>query len=257
MTAKFDWTTIAATFGLGGYEVSAELSDSSALLALIALTQMQHDYVWQNYSDFDDVETAIDLAIAEIMTGIGPVSADTKIAEAVAITDCAYLEIDDFETGDYQSFELWLTGLQTDENGAWIDHVDVQINEDTTAANYFSMCVFEDVDTYLRYEHIGNFAGIRLYWTAATKQTADASIGHAKLRLYAPQSDDWKTLEWNGTMNYMTAGNMVKTKGTGVWGSTSPITSIKILPGTGSNFTIDPGESDEPSELRMTLYGLG
>lgn len=256
MTGKFDWSTFEEMFDMGGYAVNAALTDRAAFLALIGLNQLQSEYLWQNYDDFDDVETAIDDAIAQIMNGNLTGGSMIKIAEKVVTADTSAPFVASFESGTYHAFELWVEGLKSSENSVFVEDVIMQFNLDTVAANYNSLSIFEDVDTYLRYEHIGNYAGIRMYWSTSTIMADDDANGHFKMRFYAPQGDDIKYMTWQGTASNLTAGQMVILHGQGIWNSENPITSIKIFPRLGANFVVNPDDPDEPSELRMTLYGL-
>jgi len=240
------------------------LSATSEAIILCAGVWLSNLNNWKgdDYELTEDEIDIIDYFVAElesdVMTAIGEnVSAFEKIAEEIITEDAENVEITGFEDGEFQAYELWISGLQTDYTGNYVDHIDIQINEDERTSVYFSLSIFENSASYVRYEHIANVAGLRLYWAASSSQTSDASVGHVKIRFYAPQSDDYKTIEWSGTANDMTAGKMIKTKGTGNWGNEDAIESIKISPVLGTTFKVDPGEHTRPSELKMTLYGLG
>lgn len=72
-TGKQDWSKILAMFTLGGYNNRVELSDSSALLSLVGLTLLEPEHAWVDFSDSDDIEAALSLAIAEITAWSGMV----------------------------------------------------------------------------------------------------------------------------------------------------------------------------------------
>lgn len=70
MTAKLSFAKIKTMYTLGGYDVSAELSNSSALLALVALTELQSEYAWSDYGDGFEIQDALALALYEVMTNM-------------------------------------------------------------------------------------------------------------------------------------------------------------------------------------------
>ena len=97
MTGKFDWETFQEIYDMGGFQVRADLTDRSAFLSLVALTYMQSEYLWQNYDDFDDVETAIDDAIAQIMDGpsnLDKVQVTNSGNQTIATATGTYLDFD-------------------------------------------------------------------------------------------------------------------------------------------------------------------
>ncbi len=257
MTAKYDWPTIEATFDLGGYGGSVVLSDSTALLALIALTTLQPSFMWQGYDDFDDVETVVDKAIAELMGGSAEVSDYTKIAEAVATADCADLEIDNFDSGAYHTYKLVIQGLKTDDTGTFVDHLGIEINDDDAAAHYYGYARYEDIDSYVRYEHRATVGYFYCDWFCSTTSGNSAAIGHAEFTIFDPQGDDFKTIEGRSVVNEFSAGLLTNLYMNGVFASEGEIEKIRIFPVLGTEFKIDPASSSYPSELRMTLYGLG
>ncbi len=257
MTARYDWATIEATFDLGGYGGSVVLSDSTALLALIALTTLQPSFMWQGYDDFDDVETVVDLAIAELMGGTAEMGDYVKIAESVAIEDVASLTIDGFDTGTFHTFKLIIQGLKSDENTVFVDHLGMEFNDDDEQNHYSTFARYEDIDTYQRYEYLFTQDFFHCDWFCSSAFGQQAAIGHAEFTIFDPQGDDFKTVEGRSFVDNMTTGLIVNLIMNGVFHSEGEVTKIRIFPVNGTEFKIDPDTAAYPSELRMTLYGLG
>lgn len=256
MTGKLDWTEIEDMFTLGGYEISAGLSNSSALLALIALSRIQRSFEWVDYSESDDIEAAIALAICELTTGISGGGDMIKIAEEVAIEDVASLTIDSFDAGTFYSYLLHIHGLKTDSAVAHIDHVNMQLNGKTANNDYDSFGYIMEKGVYLDYENIQAYPGIPLVWAASTTLSYAPGIGDCQVVFADPQGDDFMRCSYTATSFANTAVKNVMTRGNGVCMYAGPLTSVKISPNDGSLFKIDPANASYPSELRMSLYGL-
>jgi hypothetical protein len=255
-----DIQALAASGAYGGHRL---LSGATAALVLCSGVWLSELDNWQGadieltQAEIDDIQAIVAELEYETMTeSESAVGHYTKIAENIITEDVALVSLDDFDSGDFQSYELWITGLKTNYNISWIDHVQVQLNDDDTSADYDTLSIFEDVDSYARYENIGTFPGIEMYWAASTIYRTGAAIGHVKMLLYAPQGDDHKTVEWEGTASDYLAGRLIRTKGVGIYKSEDPIIKLEISPVEGSLFVVDPDNPDKPSELRMTLYGL-
>lgn len=257
MTAKYDWATLETMFDLGGYAVGAALTDRAALLALVALTEMRPEHEWQGYDDFDDVETAVDDAIAQIMDGVSGEGDMIKIAEAVATEDCADLTIDDLGTDAYSYYVLMISGLRSDRNYAF-DHVLMQLSGSDTVSDYYQEDEVIYGTTKTATEGIGSLAGIKLRRCCAGALAAGSAFAAATITMYNPQSAaDKKVLQWDAVLGEQSTGRITRMLGTGFFKGRDEIDEIKILPENGTEFKIDSVDDDLPSELRMTLYGLG
>ncbi len=256
MMGKYDWETIEAVFNLGGFAVNAVLDDSAAFLALLGLTSMQIEMLWQNYDDFDYVETAIDDAIARIMMGSSGGGDMIKIADNVAIEDVASLTIDNFDSGTFCTYKLIIQGLKTDYTGNWVDNVKMTINGVTTPDGYNSFGFASWLSGYGKIEKIGNYAGMYLLYAAASDQVSGQAIADLELMFFDPQGDDYKRCSYLGQTFGFIAVKQLITRGVCVYESGAVISSIKIEPDLGTTFLVDPATTGNPSELRMTLYGL-
>ena len=254
MTGKFDWSTIEDTFSLGGYSGSAVLSNSTALLALIALDAMQPDYLWQNFEDFDDVETAIDLAIAEIMVGGSSGGDMIQIAETVVTTDSSEVYVDDFLSGDYIAFKLIIQGMLSNYASNWPDHVEVEYNDAQSNGAYSSFGRFFYNGTPVNYQNLVDYPANLLYWASAAA-SQDAGIwGHSEVTIFMPQIVGYKTYNSVSVQAGYVNPHLSNTIGSGGIFIVQALTKILIRPYYGTSFLA--GGGNEPSELRMTLYGL-
>ena len=182
MTGRLDWAKILAMFTLGGYTNSAVLSDGTALLALTGLTLMQESWLWEDYTDADDIQEAIALAIDEIVNGTAGNGDMIKIAEVVAVADCASLTIDNFDAGTFRAYELAIQGLKTNSAASFADHVKMILNGETTVTDYDTFGTAFWMAAHTSYENIGNYAGIALIWAASTTLVTGQSIGDCKVR---------------------------------------------------------------------------
>jgi len=256
MTGRLDWAKILAMFTLGGYTNSAVLSDGTALLALTGLTLMQESWLWEDYTDADDIQEAIALAIDEIVNGTAGNGDMIKIAEVVAVADCASLTIDNFDAGTFRAYELHIQGLKSNYAGNWADHVKLTINSETTATDYNCFGRFYTNSGQLQYENIGTYAGIALVWAAPTSVADDQAIGDVRIHFPDPQGDDYKRCNYQASGFADVASRIYWSDGVGFLEKTDMITEIMIELNSGTSFLIDPASATDPSELRMTLYGL-
>lgn len=243
-------------FNLGGYAVSAELSDSSALLALVALMQIKQAWVWDDYTDSDDIDAAVDLAICEIMTGAESVGDYTKIAEAVATADVASLTLDNFDSGAFHTYKLIIQGLKTNDTSNWVDHCAIELNDDDTAVHYSTFVRYEVLAQYQRYEYLGTLAYFKGMFFCSSAISNPAAIGHAELTFYDPQGDDYKSIRGESFVNNFASGVLINTTMQGLFLNEGEITKIRLFPVEGSQFLVNPASASRPSELRATLYGL-
>ncbi len=255
MMAKLDWSAIESSIALGGYEVSAVLSDSTALLALVALNLISAKYMWDGYTDFDDVETAVDTAISEIMNGSSAMGDCVLIAEAVATSDVASLTLDDFDAGDFASYELVISGMKSNFTGNTVDHVIMQLNGNSTPGSYNSYARLSYITNYPSYAFIGTKPGLVLLWGAATSLDSDESLGDCRVFLPDPQGDDMKRCNYRGDIFGFSDSKMYIKVGVGVFLNTAVIEEITILPDAGTLFKVSNASSLYPSKLRMALYG--
>lgn len=255
MTARYDWSEVEESFGLGGYAVNAVLSNSTALLALMALTTMRPKYRWCGYDDFDDIETAIDTAISQIMNGSSPVGGNMiKIAESSINSDTGAIYVDGFDSGDWVAFELIIQGMLSNYASNYPDHVEVEFNNVQSNSAYSSYGRFFYNGSPVNYENILNYPANIMYWGAAAAQASDNIWGHAKLTIYNPLVTGHKTFVYTSTQAGFTANKLHYTSGScGVFVA-QPITKILIRPYYGTSWLA--GGSLEPDKLTMTLYGL-
>ena len=256
MMARLDWSTIEDMFTLGGYNLSAVLSDSTALLAHIALSCIESQYMWDDYSDSDDIQAMIAKAIYEITNPVSGGGDMIKIAEAVAVEDVASLTINSFDAGTYYSYILHIHGLKTNSAAAHIDHVKMQLNSKTANNDYDSFGYIMEKGVYLDYENIQAYPGIPLVWAASTTLSYAPGIGDCQVVFPDPQGDDYMRCSYSAQSFANIAVKNVMTRGNGVCMYSGPLTSVKIMPDAGALFKIDPANAAYPSELRMTMYGL-
>lgn len=256
MTGRLDWSTIEATFDLGGYSVDAALTDGAAFLAILGLTLLQNEYLWQDYVDFDDVETAIDDAIDQIMNGSLAGGDMIKIAEVVSVEDIASLKIDNFDVGIFRTYKLIIQGMKSDYDTVYVDHLLIQLNEDDATEHYDDLVLWENKTQYVRYEHLTTKAGFHMEYAISTTKSEVAALSMMEMTLFDPQGDDFKHVLASGMVGGTNSGALTFTRLQGTYNSEDTITSIEIFPVLGTEFKVDPDSSIAPSELRMTLYGL-
>lgn len=264
MVKSLDLAQITALADSGAYGGNRVLSPTSSATILCAGVWLSDLGNWQGAGydlteeEIDEIEELVAELQFEIMTeGEAAVSSYTKIAETVITSPAASVAIDNFDSGDFQAYELWVSGLKGNGGVIWIEDVKLRFNEDDTAANYFTFGQYQDIATQTQYQAVANYSGFRLFWVSSTAQGVASAIGHFKLRVYAPQVDDNKYIEYRGTSSYPGTNYGVMLKGTGIWSGSDDVEHMEIFPDVSSLFDVDPGESDAPSELRMTLYGLG
>jgi hypothetical protein len=152
-------------------------------------------------------------------------------------------------------WRLVVSGLETDKAASYFDGVLVQFNSDTTAANYDNSYLQGAADAGATADYVGANAGILLPGGAAGVN-ADAGIsGMIEMTIYQPQSaSDKKHVSFRYELPAMTNNEYVTGSGSGVWETTDAITSITILPQSGTTFEV--GNANEPTRLSMRLYPL-
>ncbi len=73
-------------YTLGGYNGSAVLSDSTALLALVGLTVLGYEEEWLDWDDGYEIQEALSLALYEVMTTMPATFAVGQIITSVSTT---------------------------------------------------------------------------------------------------------------------------------------------------------------------------
>jgi hypothetical protein len=183
-----------------------------------------------------------------------------KLAEASATSDVASLSISSFvaDNRTFRMYELVIVGLESDRAAVVTDNLLIQVNGDTTAANYNVMTVGFRVGLTTAQETLGTVAGFRLIQAiSAAGATTSGIFGNTNVFFYNPENTgDKKHMQWQGGIATETATQGYVNFGTGHWETTgSAITSFTILPEFGTTFLIDPATAAEPDELRIELYG--
>lgn len=245
------------------YGGTRELTSESAVL-LISAASLLYDYrLWQGASytltddEMDDIAAMVAQAEYDLLEGgESPVSDYVKIAEAVATSDCSDLEIDNFESGTFHTYELLIQGMKSNFATNWIDSVDMVINDDTTVTNYNSFGRWFVGSGRYTFEHIGDHAGYFVPFLAATSQLYGQSVGHCKATFFDPQGDDYKIVDMFGSVIGFVNGKSLTGQMSGMYENSDGVAKIRIAPTLGSLFKVDPASNYYPSELRMTLYGL-
>ncbi len=253
MTGKLDWSTIEDTFDLGGYSVDAALTDSAAFLAILGLTLLQPEYLWQDYEDFDDVETAIDDAIAQIMNGSLEGGEMQKLEEKVYTSDIAEPYLDDFELIDWRRFKLVVQGMRTNYASNWPDTVEVEYNGITSNNAYSSFNQFEYKGGQTKYEQIQNYPANLCYWVAAAELADDDMYGTMELDIYNPRIVGAKQARMVGGVMGISANKISFTLAQHGIFAAQKLFKILLRPLNGTSFVV--GDTEEPQELRLTLYG--
>lgn len=252
---------LAASGAYGGFR---DLSPETAVTILSAGVWLSNLTNWQGVGDeltpleIDEIEALVAELEFETMTEEGaPVGSYIKIAEAVAVEDIASLTVDDFDSGVFHSYELVIHGMKSNSVATWVDHVKMTMNGGVAATDYdfYGRLFYNAVN--IDYENIGTFAGIPLLWAASTSTVSGQSIGDCRVFFPDPQGDDFKRCNYRADVFGFATQRIIYTEGVGVWENESTLSSIKIEPNEGTLFKIDPDSNFFPSELRMTLYGLG
>ncbi|GAI34773.1 unnamed protein product, partial [marine sediment metagenome] len=128
----------------GAYAGIYDLSNNTATTILCVAVWLSNINNWDGagYSLTDDEIDQIRALVAEldseIMQEVENVGDFVKIASAVALEDVASLTIDNFDEGDWLTFKLVISGMKTDYDGNWPDHVMLKLNGDGNAGNYHS-----------------------------------------------------------------------------------------------------------------------
>lgn len=256
MTGKLDWATIEDTIDLGGYSVNAALTNSAAFLAILGLTLLQPEYLWQDYEDFDDVETAIDDAIAQIMNGDLGVGDYEQIGEEIVIADDTSVICEIDSGGDWTSFDVIMSGLRSNRAANVVDNCLITFNENVVAANYNSVNFSFAGASHVTTQKIGGIVGFWLPYGIAAVLADNGCWSNIKMTIFNPLNDDRKThVDWTCHVGGQTSAEIRRTIGSGLFEVVDPIESISIEPEHGTTFLIDPADADEPNELTIRVYG--
>lgn len=254
MTGKLDWEKILAMFTLGGYNNDAVLSDSTALLALTGLTLMQEPWLWQDYTEDDDIQAAIALAIDEIVNTTAGAGDMIKIASSVYTSDIAEPYIDNFDSGTWLTMLLIASGLLSDYAGNWCDSLEIEHNDHADNADYTSFCHFAYNGTTAQAQWILNNPGNIVYFGLAASGGLAGVSSQLELTLYDPLSSGYRGATFKATVPSKTSNNVALVTGTHGIFIGEAADKILLRPLNGTTFLV--GGENEPPELRMTLYGL-
>lgn len=256
MTAKLDFATIEAVYELGGYEIDAVLSDSTAYLALLGLTLLQPKWLWQNYDEFDDVETVIDEAISQIMNGGSVVTDYQQIGEEVVTSDEVSVTCDIDAGGGWTSFDVIMTGLRSNRAAQVSDNGMIWVNGNTVATNYNSINFYLTGSAHTHGNIIGTKAGFWIPYGIAAVSADSGCWGSLRMTIFDPLHDDRKKhVQWSSSLAGQTSGEIRECLGSGLYEVSEIIESISINPEYGATFLIDPGAAGEPRELAIRVYG--
>lgn len=254
--ARLDWAKLSTMFNLGGYALSADLSDRTALLALVGLDQMRSKYAWVDYTDADEIESALAEAMSEIMNGVLDVGDYVKIAEATSEEDCSDLTADNFLAGDWRFYKVLISGLKTDYGANWPDGVIMSFSGDTTSANYNSFARFFSTDVNYNYQYLGTQPGILMPWVAKSDAYEDDLCGSVEITIFAPLAIDYHNVQYQGMVAGVIDQQIAYTIGSGVYTGRSAVYSISIKPHYGTGFVVGSPPATRPSILRMSVYGM-
>lgn len=255
MTGKLDWSKIQAMYQLGGYSNTAVLSNSTALLSMVALTLLQDQYYWIDWADEADIRQAIADGIDEIQNGGSIVSDYEKIVTVEATADCASLTTGEFDYADYSVLDVFIKGLMTDYGGNFLDGVLMQLSGIATASKYDGLATLEYESDTLHYENLGVVAGSYFNWITATPTTESNFFGVLNARIMQAPSHGFTTILWNGGCPSGTTLEGVHMSGIAS-AQVVPVNELEIFPALGSNFLINAAEPTEPGALTMSVYGI-
>jgi hypothetical protein len=186
----------------------------------------------------------------------GSLGAMVLLAEGEETSDAASITITGWPTSNpaYAKLVLDVVGMESDKSGN-ADGLLVRFNGDNVATSYDSENDNAAGNTASAAESIGSLAGMRCHRVvAATNSDAD-HFGTAHIELYRPEdTGDYKMGNWIGGASSETTNEFRHSTGTGTWESDSAITTILLVPETGTTFLI--GGAGEPTKLTWKLYGV-
>lgn len=256
MTGKLDWETILAMYSLGGYDISAVLSNSTALLAITGLALIQPENIWLDYTDGDDIQTAIAKAIYELTNG-GSVMGDyEKIGEEILLTDAVSLTCDIDSGEEWSSFDVLISGLRSDAAASVSDNLILWFNGDPTLTNYNCVNFYHYYAGHTTNQAIGTKYGFWLPYALAAANADSGCFGTLYMQIFSPLSETRKThCQWHSGLGGESSGEPREGFGSGHYEQLDAIESIGINPENGSYLLVDPDDDDLPDELSIRVYG--
>lgn len=253
-------TELAASGAYGGN--FALTADSNALL-LCAVAYLSDLRLWQGASysltdnEIDTIEAMVAQATEDILTEQGASDMDYElIARETSEEDVGYLTISEIDCSEYQTIKLIVSGLKTDNDSTWADHVLVRINNRFVAADYTSYSFFMYNLVEFSTETVGTIAGIQAAYVAASVLSDNGFAGNMEMTFFAPYDSPMKSAMFDGMVGGGTVNKLGRTVGQGTAKIWDAITEIRIAPVLGTTFIIDPEIPADPDALIMSLYGL-
>ena len=261
MVKSLDLTNINALAASGAYGGNRSLCATSAVTVLCSALWMSNLDNWQGAGseltedEIDEIEALVAELQYETMTDEEEAMGDLiKIAETVVTTDSAEVYVDDFTAGDYIAFKLIVQGMLSNYASNWPDHVEVEYNDAQSNGAYSSFGRFFYNGTPVNYQNLVNYPANLLYWTAAAADQDAGIWGHAELTIFMPQIVGHKTYSSVSVQAGYTGTHLTNVVGSGGIFIAQALTKILVRPYYGTSFLA--GGGNEPSEMRMTLYGM-
>lgn len=261
MVKSLDLANINALADSGAYGGNRSLSPTTAATILCSALWMSDPENWQGagyeltVDEIDEIEALVAELQYETMTEEeGTVGNFIKIAETIVTADSAEVYVDDFLSGDYIAFKLIIQGMLSNYASNWPDHVEVEFNDVQSNGAYASYGRFFYNAAPVNYENILNYPANLLYWGAAAAQQSTGIWGHTEMTIFMPEVTGWKAFNAVSTQGGYVANKLSAIIGTGSIIIVGALTKILVRPYYGTSFLA--GGANEPSEMRMTLYGL-
>ena len=249
---------LADSGAYGGGRILSPTSAATILSAGVWLSDLQN---WQGAGydltedEIDEIEALVAELEYEVMTEEGSEVADyVKIAESIYTSDVAEPYVDNFDSGDWKLFKIYLQGLRTDSSVSWVDHIEVEWNDDTDDETYYSYGRFNYYGTAQQYENIANYPANLFYYAAPTSLSSSGVQALVEYTVYSPQVEGYKGAEYRAVNPGYVTQRLTHVRGVNSILITDDLEKILLRSNAGTTFVV--GGVGEPDELRMSVYGL-